>query len=168
MHKITQQRVTLLEKRVNLLFNIDIKLSVSYDLKGSCVIGQCKKIKDSSYLIRLHDKLLSCYKLTYLDDVLYHEVAHAVQMQICNINVKPHGKEWKVILETIENRPYIASLRPKYTYFLNNIKRIKKRYKYVCNCPDKHFLTQIRHNRNLKGIKYRCRKCKSILKYSPA
>ncbi|PID47259.1 MAG: hypothetical protein CR967_04990 [Proteobacteria bacterium] len=159
----TQEKLGVLLKKVCNLFDLDLKITLTFDLKGTCTIGQCRKIKNG-YLIRLHKPLLEKYKQTYLNDVLTHELAHAIQMELYKTKTKPHGKEWKAIMEKLENSPYNPQKRPKYEIPKKNLFP-KKYFPYTCKCNTPHKLSQTRHNRAKKGTKYICKKCKSFLVY---
>lgn len=165
MQELSKERLETLNKRVKNLFGLELSLLIKFDLKGTCTIGQCKKLEKNSYLIRLHDPLLQHYKSIYLDDVLTHEVAHAVQMQLYNHKVKPHGIEWISIIQKLENRDYNPKLRPKYEKLKELIEpKNYRRYAYTCSCNKEHFLSSIRHNRAKNGTIYLCKWCKSPLK----
>lgn len=164
MKKESKEALEALNKKVKNLFGLKLNFSLKFDLSGTCTIGQCKKLAKNSYLIRLHSPLLELYRFTYLDDVLTHEVAHAVQIEIYNHKVKPHGIEWKNIMEKLENKAYQPKLRPKYKKLKEITKpKIYKRYAYTCKCKRLHYLSSIRHNRIKKGTIYLCRYCKSSL-----
>ncbi len=141
------------------LFGLKLTIYLKYDLKGVCTIGQCRKIQSSVYTIRLHEYLLNKYRSLYLNDVLTHELAHAIQMEHYKYKTKPHGKEWKHIMSLLENTTYNAKLRP--TYELHNIKQ--NFFSYTCKCEHHHKLSKIRHNKILKGKEYICKKCKTLL-----
>lgn len=161
---LTHETLLRLSSQIESLFGIRLDLKLKFDLKGKSTIGQCKKLKHSTYLIRLHEPLLLHYKKVYIDDVLFHEVAHAVQMEIYKNRVKPHGKEWKQIVSMLKNEVYNPKNDPSYSQYFNthNIKKSKK-FEYMCGCDNSHFLTLIRHNRINKGVRYQCNVCKRVL-----
>lgn len=164
MHQKAKEALNTLNKRVKDLFGLDLNISLSFDLKGNRTIGQCKKITKKTYLIRLHEPLLFHYKEIYLDDVLTHEIAHAVQMELYKNRVKPHGKEWVRVLEGLIDKPYNPKLNPKYEKLKDiSISKSYKKFPYTCKCETIHNLTSIRHERAKKGTIYLCRYCKSML-----
>ncbi|MFV0482285.1 MAG: SprT-like domain-containing protein [Campylobacteraceae bacterium] len=149
-----------LEEKVKLHFNLSLNITFRVDLKGYRLIGQCKKLSKNSYMIRLHVKLLEKFREVYLHDVLTHELAHAVQMELYPKS-KPHSFEWKSILQTLCGKKY--STKNKITYVLpqTNINRFP--FVYTCNCQN-HFLSGVRHNKIVRyKYTYTCKKCKSIL-----
>ncbi len=93
MQELAKKELEALQKKSLALFGFNLHVTLSFDLKGTKVIGQCKQLTKQTYLIRLHKPLLEHYKQIYLNDVLTHEFAHAVQMFTCKSKVKPHGKE---------------------------------------------------------------------------
>ncbi len=158
MQQRAKEALEALLVKVSELFGLKLHIKLSFDLKGTCTIGQCKKLKNL-YHIRLHDRLLNQYRQIYLDDVLTHEVAHAVQMEIYDYKVMPHGKEWRLIMSKLENSPYNPKKRPKYEM----LQKQRKRFSYTCECKTLHLLSQTRHNRIKKGTRYMCKKCKGFL-----
>lgn len=158
LEKSKEKLETLLDKAY-VLFGLKLNIKLAFDLSGSYIIGQCKKTIDG-YTIRLHEPLLNKYNMIYLNDVLSHEVAHAIQMELYQYKTKPHGVEWKSILSKLENAPYNIKQRPQY-----DIKTVcsKKRYSYTCKCKTVHELSLVRHNRIKRGIKYICKNCKDFL-----
>lgn len=164
MQLASKKALEVLSEKVENIFDIRLNFSLKFDLIGVSTIGQCKKINKDSYLIRLHEPLLEYYRTIYIDDVLTHEVAHAVQMKLYNHKVKPHGIEWIDIMEKLENRIYQPKMRPKYKKIREITKSKKyKLYAYTCKCKKTHYLTSIRHNRVKKGTIYLCKYCKNSL-----
>lgn len=152
-----------LKKKICDIFGLTLDICLIFDLKGNRLIGQCKKVSRKKYLIRLHERVLDEYGFTYINDVLTHELAHAVQMELFSKHVKPHGKEWRAILERLEDKPYEVKKRPKYTEFLNTLpKKQLKHFTYKCKCTT-HQLSSIRHKRAQNGAIYRCKYCKQKL-----
>jgi SprT protein len=148
-------------KQTEKLYDLKLNITIKTDLKGYRLIGQCKKISAKNYIIRLHKKLLEEFKERYLDDVLTHEFAHAVQMELYKKN-KPHSKEWKSVVEALSGVQY--NRRENINYNLKKNRRYKT-YLYECSCGE-HNLSAIRHNRVVKNIMlYKCKKCGSKLRF---
>jgi SprT protein len=147
-----------LKRKAFIKYNLKLKTDVKINLKGSRLIGQCIKEGRKSYLIRLHIKLLREFGQKYIKDVLTHEFAHAVQMELF-AKSKPHGREWKSVMESLSGAPYKKS---NINYSLKN-DRIFKTYRYKCDCQE-HLITSIRHNKIIRGSSvYKCKKCGQIL-----
>jgi SprT protein len=150
-----------LRQKALVKYNLKIKTAVKINLKGSRLIGQCIKEGRKSYIIRLHAKLLKNYRARYIKDVLTHEFAHAVQMELFNKS-RPHGREWKSVMEGLSGVLY---KKTNIDYCLKNDRTLKT-YRYRCSCQE-HFITSIRHNKIIRGDSiYKCKKCGQILKFA--
>ncbi|MDR0579481.1 MAG: SprT-like domain-containing protein [Campylobacteraceae bacterium] len=150
-----------LKQKTNLYYGLSLNIELSFNLKGYRLIGQCKRLSSKNYLIRLHAKLLKEFDKIYIKDVLTHEFAHAVQMELF-AKSKPHQKEWKSIMETLSGVKYSA--KEKVSYSLTRNTKCKT-YHYACSCCE-HQLSTIRHKRAAKGmIVYVCKKCNGVLKF---
>jgi SprT protein len=151
-----------LKQKAFLNYNLSLNIKLVFDLKGFRLIGQCKKISSKNYLIRLHAKLLDEFKAVYVKDVLTHEFAHAIQMELF-AKSKPHSLEWKNIMETLSGVKYTK--RDKVSY---NLVKNRKYTTYLYRCPcSEHKLTSIRHKRVAKNMTvYVCKKCSGILKFT--
>ncbi len=163
--QIAKDELNKLNALVKSIFGVELSYDLRFDLKGISTIGQCRKFKDNHYIIRLHKPLMEYFGIVYLKDVLLHEVSHAVQMSLYKSRVKPHGKEWRHIVSTLQDSPYSAKNRPSYSeYFKLHVNKNRKKFKYECCCEKPHFLSLIRHNRATKrGFVYTCKICKKPL-----
>jgi SprT protein len=149
-----------LKQKAFIKYNLKIKIIIKINLKGSRLIGQCVKEGRKSYIIRLHAELLEKFRELYIKDVLTHEFAHAIQMELF-AKSKPHGREWKSIMESLSGTPYKKS---NINYHLKN-SRILKTYHYRCDCRE-YLITSIRHNKIIRNIMiYRCKKCGEMIKF---
>ncbi len=164
MQQKTEEFLQGLEQKALQTFGITLHIQLNYDLKGTRTIGQCKQLSTSTYLIRLHKPLLDAYKELYLNDVLTHEYAHALQMELYKHKVKPHGIEWKRILCKLHDAEYKNIQKPRYEKLHELSMARKYRYfDYTCACEKKHKLSSIRHKRIQYGQVYLCKSCKSPL-----
>jgi len=140
-----------------------LTLTLAFDLKGHSTIGQCRQEKRGHYRIRLHCELCEHYGQTYLEDVIPHELAHALVMERYGRRAKPHGKEWKATLEHLEGGKIPSKKRPSYPLLRTKRTRLT-RHAYTCDCGKKHLLSAIRHNRIVRKTHwYKCLTCKGIL-----
>lgn len=140
-----------------------LTLELAFDLKGYSTIGQCRQQGRGRYLIRLHQELCEHYGQRYLDDVIPHELAHALVMERYGRKAKPHGQEWKNTLRLLEGRSISRKERPTYTLLHTKRTRLK-RHAYRCPCGKQHLLSSIRHNRIVRKTHlYRCLTCKGLL-----
>lgn len=104
----------------------------------------------------------------YFDDnfktTIPHEVAHYVSDMIYGLhNIRPHGKEWKTIMQAFDANAAVTA-----NYDLTGIP-LKNRtlFTYQCSCRE-HQLGTTRHNRIKKNRgKYYCKSCKQILHFKP-
>ncbi|MBE0497387.1 MAG: SprT-like domain-containing protein, partial [Campylobacterales bacterium] len=140
-----------------------LNLTLAFDLKGHSTIGQCRQEKRGHYRIRLHRELCEHYGQTYLEDVIPHELAHALVMERFGRKAKPHGIQWKSMLRHLEGRTISSKERPRYPLLKAKSRRIS-RYMYRCPCQKLHALSAIRHNRIVRKTHvYACLTCKGVL-----
>lgn len=102
--------------------------------------------------IRLNPILLLENQLTFIRQVVPHELAHLLVFQQFG-RVKPHGKEWKMVMEQILGVP--ADI-----YHCFDTTQVQgKRFNYQCACQI-HTLSNRQHNAILKQHRqYCCKKC---------
>ena len=140
-----------------------LTIELVFSLNRNRTIGECRYISKGKYLIRLHGLLYEKYKDEYLLHVVPHELAHAIVIEKYGRRAKPHGVEFKSVLEFLEGAKISKKERPKYT-ILHNKPTSKKRHKYICECERTHYLSTILHNRiERKTHKYICKICKKEL-----
>lgn len=149
------------------VFNIDVKVNISYNLDSARALGQ---YSPSTKTIILNPKLLEEYGTVYIEDTVVHEFAHAV------VNYKyprgyrngsykrimPHGKEFKAVCSHFGNDGKATSSTFSDS---TSIKKVNKqaRFTYKCGCQT-HEITKTRHNKILRGAKYTCKTCRTHLK----
>ena len=91
-----------------------------------------------------------------------YEVAHYISDIIYGLkNIKPHGKEWKAIMQAFGANAAVTA-----NYDLSGIPLKKQSlHTYQCRCRE-HQLSAIRHNKIKKRhYQYYCNLCKQILQY---
>jgi len=103
-----------------------------------------------------------------LEQTIPHELAHLVTWLCFPSAKQAHGPEFRQVLGSIS---WNTSTHHKMD--LTEVKKLstqvktKKRYVYVCDCPEKkHLMTPVAHNRIKKGWTYRCRKCKQPIRFA--
>lgn len=104
-----------------------------------------------SNLIRLHPVLLCEHSQEFLDQILAHEVAHLLVHQLYGL-VAPHGAQWRQMMTQVFELPAHRTHQLDVTHLQG------KSFDYACGCQV-HKLTIRRHNKVLKGARYRCRGC---------
>ncbi len=90
-----------------------------------------------------------------------HECAHLVARKVYGMRIKPHGKQWRIVMQKLG----ISEPKRCHSYDISKSSTLKRKYIYRCSCRD-HRFTSIRHNRAKKGTKYHCTKCLETLVYT--
>lgn len=106
--------------------------------------------------IRLNPVLLVENGTAFIQQVVPHELAHLLVYQQFG-RVKPHGKEWKMMMEQVLGVP-------AHIYHKFSIVSVAKQFSYQCDCQT-HLLSVRRHNaiqRNQRS--YICRNCNQPLR----
>jgi len=110
-------------------------------------------------LIKLNPTLFINNKEEFFEQVIPHEVAHLITFQHYG-KVRPHGKEWQHVMVNVFKRPALT------THQLDIKDVVGKQFHYRCACTS-HQLTIRRHNKVLKGERYQCKHCRTLLQYTP-
>lgn len=106
--------------------------------------------------IRLNPILLLENGEAFINQVVPHELAHLLVYQLFG-KVKPHGREWKLIMEQLFNVPANA-------YHNFDTANVAKFFNYQCDCQT-HQLSVRRHNAIVRNQQsYICKKCKKTLR----
>lgn len=128
------------------------------DLRGR-MAGQTvfARRNNQADVIRINAELLWTHTREMVDVTVPHEVAHVAIHRLHGRSVRPHGPEWKALMnafgvsaETCHNLPAEPTRR-------------LKRFRYTCGCEEPAWLTSIRHRRAQSGTVYRCRRCRQHL-----
>lgn len=105
--------------------------------------------------IRLNPTLLQENGAAFIQQVIPHELAHLLVYQLFG-RVKPHGKEWKMVMEQVLHVP--AEI-----YHRFDTSNVAKHYLYQCDCQT-HQLSARRHHAIVHQQRsYFCKKCKKTL-----
>jgi len=142
---------------------------VKVDLTGK-IAGIHTRLREGKDVIRINKELFEKNTDYILNQTVPHEVAHMIQYRMFGFDrnpvtgrryCAPHGKEWKMIMN-------ILGKEAKRCHNLDTSSlstgRKMKHWIYKCDCME-HQITTIRHNRILKGKKYYCKKCDSVIKF---
>lgn len=168
------EAITDLQRRVIDAVNLNVQLAsdyfnqslvvpeVRFDLRGKSA-GQARFERLRHYglkqkanaIIRFNRILMEENPDAFIGEVAPHETAHVVAHQLFGHRIKPHGKEWQMIMRTVLNQ------KPTVTHRFDVTKAAPKPYIYRCGCDDlTHSLSIIRHNRvQRKQASYLCRQC---------
>ena len=151
-------RLKELQKKAKELYGVYVDPEISYDLRGQAA-GQTRYTKNK---IRFNRHLLEKYTAEFVEQTVPHEFAHLVAYKKFGRSIKPHGMEWKRVMEALGVDPART-----HNFDVSPTRRLK-RFHYQCHCPGSDYqLSSIRHNRILRGRVYLCRKCGSALYLQP-
>lgn len=145
-------------------------IEVKYDLNSANALGTHRyDFQQSKHIIRLNPALLNELKQPYIDDVLVHEVCHAlVKHNYGRINsmgkkIMPHGKEFKYFCRVLNIDTGATTNVASGSKAMKASGRNTKRHTYSCKCSE-HQLSTTRHNKIQRGTaSYSCRKCNTTL-----
>lgn len=135
---------------------------VRFDLRGRAAGQAVFARRTQRCHIRLNAQLLASHPGEMLTETVPHEVAHVVIYRLHGRKTKPHGAEWKALMQAfgIDASPCHA-LPAEPT-------RQLRRFRYTCACDEPAWLTSIRHKRARAGTDYVCRVCGIRLEYADA
>jgi len=112
-------------------------------------------------LLRFNAQLYRENREDFLRQTVAHEVAHLVAHQLFGSGIRPHGEEWRKIMEGVYGLP----AKRCHDYAVQ--RRRAASYLYRCQCPDGEFpFTAQRHSLVLRGRRYLCRRCRAVLEFS--
>lgn len=111
--------------------------------------------------LRFNKQLLIENKQHFLKQTVPHEVAHLIAYQLFGIVIKPHGKEWRYIMQIVFQLPAERCHHYKID------RKTKRYYLYNCQCMTLiHPLTARRHHLIAQGYQYICKYCKKRLNFT--
>ncbi len=154
-------------KQASALFDAKIKpVDIVFDLKGRNAgmyrVKQQGRLFSRQYKreIRYNPFIFAKYFEDNVNTTVPHEVAHYITDIIYGLkNIKPHGKEWKGIMQAFGAN---ASVTARYDLTGIPLKK-QKLFTYHCACRE-HQLSSTRHNRIVRNNgQYHCRKCQQPL-----
>jgi len=164
--QVIEQTHVYIERAAD-LFNIKSKtVEISFNLKGRAAGMYRVRHHGGWYFaqvkreIRYNSFIFSKYYDDNYITTIPHEVAHYVSDMIYGLkNIKPHGKEWKTIMQAFDANPSVTAC-----YDLSGIPLRKQTlFTYQCCCQE-HQLSAIRHNKHKTNTnRYYCKSCKQVL-----
>lgn len=127
---------------------------VTFDLRGLTAGEACWE----SHTIRYNEELLLRYGREFVAEIVPHEVAHLVVAALFRRRVRPHGAEWRGVMES-----FGAPARRCHRFEADPVRRVR-RFAYRCACARPHLLTKRAHLRIRRGwAEYTCRACGNLL-----
>lgn len=173
--KTTNELKTLVKSKVNGMrayalknWNEDFDLTIDYNVTSSRILGY---FDPSDFSINLNEALLNEFQEVYINDVVIHEVCHAIIQSKYPFGstsrgkrVMPHGKEFKAVCSHFGNDGKSTSklFSNSETLKTAKAKNSRSHYQHKCNCTI-HNLGKVRHDKINRGVKYTCRNCHTHL-----
>jgi SprT protein len=131
---------------------------IRFDLRGKAA-GMVQFPATGNRIIRYNYPLLKRYGEAFINTTVPHEVSHLIARVLYGPRIKPHGIEWKRIMNLFN-----ASPERCHNFDTEQTGGRNMRYfDYRCDCRD-HRLSAIRHNRIAQGTVYLCKHCGSQLR----
>ena len=130
---------------------------VDFRLRGRAAGEACARTAVTNYNAQLLEK----YGEEFIAEIVPHEIAHVVAGCVFPGRIKPHGPEWRSVME-------FFGVRPSVTHgFETRPARRHGRVAYRCRCDSLHYLTTRAHRRIRRGtVEYSCRTCRARLEYA--
>ncbi len=165
LSKLQQQQVTDKTDYFIRLANNKLQLNlpsilIKFDLKGRA--SGMFVVRQNQLCIRYNEIIFSKYFDDNVLNTVAHEVAHYVVYSKWGMKkVKPHGKEWKQVMNLFNVEPQVTS-----NYDVSELPLHRQtRHEYICDCMS-HQLSATRHNKvQKKKAVYKCRKCLQLLRW---
>jgi SprT protein len=132
--------------------------AIRFDLRGRAA-GQARLALGKPSLLRYNPALLRSNPDDFLAATVPHEVAHVIACARHGVRIRPHGQEWKAVMDFFGAEP-----KRCHDYDVAGLQtRQLREIDYHCDCRN-HLLTSIRHRRALAGRIYLCRQCGAPLR----
>jgi SprT protein len=114
--------------------------------------------------IKLNIDYFAKYHKDMIEQTIPHEIAHVVSYQLYGYKGLGHNNYWKHVMRKMAPLGVIVSRCHTYDVKDACLRKVNKPHKYVCKCKDPvHNLTNLKHNKILRGARYTCMKCKTHL-----
>ena len=166
--QVIEQTHIYIEQAVDLFKLKNKAVEINFNLKGRSAGMYCVSRQSTWHFtqikrqIRYNSFIFSKYYDDNFNTTIPHEVAHYIRDILYGLkNIKPHGKEWKTIMQAFGANAAVTA-----DYDLSGIPlRKQSLFSYHCRCRE-HQLSAIRHNKIKKrNYRYYCNICKQALQY---
>lgn len=138
------------------------EIPVKFDLTGAVggyfCYHQCRSTGKVTQYFRFNRVLVRENLSEYLDQICPHEVAHYIAGCKWGQGIRPHGVEWKSVMVDVFN------LAPDRCHTMDTTSVEKVPFVYRCECKE-HRISMRKHNKILRGGKYRCNTCRKHIAY---
>ncbi len=117
-----------------------------------------KKKSEERRELKFNEILMDENPQVFLEQIVPHECAHLIVYEIFGTQAKPHGPEWKGLME----RVFEADASTRHNLDVSRVSN--KPYIYSCRCPGREIALSSRQHKSIqKGSDYQCRECKGLL-----
>lgn len=143
---------------------------VSFDIRGqdagrayfpvSGAFNGAVPVANKKTEIKFNEVLLDENPDIFLGNIVHHECAHLIVYELFGTRAKPHGKEWKAVMEKV----FRVDSRVQHNLDVSTVSN--KPYIYACACPGGGVsLSSRQHKTAKRGGTYICRVCKGELTF---
>ena len=156
LHSVQQRVIELYTQAEQFFCQSLTRPYIRLDLTGSTA-GQAWPQK---HLLRFNPILLQENRVDFLSQTVAHEVAHLLAYDLYGSQIRPHGRQWQLIMTDVFGLP--AHRCHQY----DTSRSTRREWLYQCQCHGNVIpLSTIRHNRVQRGTVYLCRRCKAPLTF---
>ncbi len=133
------------------------RVEVTFKLRGHAA-GEADPASGTT---NYNAELLERYGDEFIRSIVPHEVAHVVAERIGGRGVRPHGREWRSVMEYFGAEPSVSH------GFETKAARRLTLYPYRCRCGTIHRLSKRSHRRFRRGsVTYTCTACRAPLVFA--
>ncbi|MEI7730351.1 MAG: SprT-like domain-containing protein [Verrucomicrobiota bacterium] len=130
--------------------DLPAQIHILFSPRLHCALGRCRPRQGR---ITLSDILLLEPNHKLLVETLCHEAAHLAAYQKFGARIKPHGPEWRHLMQVAGYAPNVTARREHVFGLEQRLAKIRRRYEY--HCPQ----CNITHLRRSQNPRLRCRAC---------
>ncbi|WP_223508862.1 MULTISPECIES: SprT-like domain-containing protein [unclassified Pseudomonas] len=137
---------------------IPVKFDLTGTVGGYFSYRKCRTTGKVTQYFRFNRVLVRENLNEYLEQLCPHEVAHYIARSKWGRGIRPHGVEWKSVMVDVFN------LAPDRCHTMDTTSVEKLPFIYRCDCQE-HRVSKRKHNKMLRGGKYRCNTCRKQIAY---